>query len=170
MFRKPERSCSTARPPTVWCVKCRLGARTSKSKAKPAFPIHSILSSTSSAAITTVTSFGGRHAESALHLISCVLPSYYSLGAKRSCSSLHRHSLNLRHVVVKNGLHATIIPFDRYARPIRFSDGAKIGHGGSPANTVAYFEKPGLFTGHLRFTLGGSTSSTRLISLWPVKL
>jgi hypothetical protein len=43
-----------------------------QSKAKPAFPIHSILSSMSSAAITTVTSFGGRRAESALHLISCL--------------------------------------------------------------------------------------------------
>jgi hypothetical protein len=56
------------------CVKCRLGARTSKSKAKPAFPILSILSSMSSTAINTVTSFGGRHAESALHLISCLFP------------------------------------------------------------------------------------------------
>jgi hypothetical protein len=53
------------------CLVRRLGARTSKSKAKPVFPIHSILSSTSSTAINTVTSFGGRHAESALHLISC---------------------------------------------------------------------------------------------------
>jgi hypothetical protein len=58
----------------------------------------------------------------------------------------------------------------RYARPIRYSDGAKIGHRGSPANTVAYFEKPGLVAGHLRFTLGGSTSSIRFMSPWPVKL
>src|SRR3981081_297887 len=53
------------------CLVRRLGVRTSKSKATPVFPIHSILSSTSSTAINTVTSFGGRHAESALHLISC---------------------------------------------------------------------------------------------------
>ena len=56
---------------TDWLVrKCHLGAQTSKSKAKPAFPIHSILSSMSSTAVNTVTSFGGRHAELALHLIS----------------------------------------------------------------------------------------------------
>ena len=49
---------------------------------------------------------------------------------------LHRHQLNLRHVVVKN---AAIIPFDGYARPIRFRDRAKIGCRDAPANTVADF-------------------------------
>jgi hypothetical protein len=57
---------------------------------------------------------------------------------------------------VKNGLHAAIIPFDRYTRPIRFSDGAKIGGRNYPANAVAGSELSGLFAGHLRFTLGGS--------------
>jgi hypothetical protein len=33
---------------------------------------------------------------------------------------LHRHPLNLRHVVVKNGLLAAIIPFDGHACPILF--------------------------------------------------
>ena len=69
---EPEQSRSTVLAPTVWYVKSRLGARTSKSKAKPAFPIHSILSSMSSKAINTVTLFGGRHAGSALRLISCL--------------------------------------------------------------------------------------------------
>ena len=37
-----------------------------------------------------------------------------------------RHPLDLRHVVVKNGLLAAIIPFDGDASPICFSDGALI--------------------------------------------
>jgi hypothetical protein len=81
-----------------------------------------------------------------------------------------QHPFNLRHIVVKNGLQAVIIPLYCYARPIRFSDSANITCRGSPANTVAYFEKSGLVAGHLRFILGGSTSSTRSIALWPVKL
>jgi hypothetical protein len=40
-----------------------------KSKAKSEFPVYWNLSSTSSTAITTVTSFGGKHAGPALHLI-----------------------------------------------------------------------------------------------------
>jgi hypothetical protein len=41
-------------------------------------------------------------------------------------SDLHRRPINLHHVVVKNGLLAAIIPFDRDASPILFSDGALI--------------------------------------------
>jgi hypothetical protein len=67
-------------------------------------------------------------------------------------STLLNHALgtplDLRHVVVKNVLLAAIIPFDGYARPILFSDGAKIGCHGSPTNAVAYFEKSGLVAGH----------------------
>jgi hypothetical protein len=48
-----------------------------------------------------------------------------------------RHLLNLRHVVVVNGLLTAIVPFDGYARPIRFSDGALIGSIVLPANAVA---------------------------------
>jgi hypothetical protein len=81
-----------------------------------------------------------------------------------------QHPFNLRHIVVKNGLQAAIIPLYCYAHPIRFSDSANITGRGSPTNAVAYFEQSGLVAGHLRFTLGGSTSSTRLISLWLVKL
>jgi hypothetical protein len=61
---------------------------------------------------------------------------------------LQRHSLNLRHVVVKNSLHAAIIPFDRYACPIRFGDGAKIVCRGSPANAFANGEQSGLIAVH----------------------
>jgi hypothetical protein len=42
---------------------------------------------------------------------------------------------------VKNGLLAPIIPFDGYARPILFSDGALIGLIVLPANTVANREE-----------------------------
>jgi hypothetical protein len=50
-----------------------------------------------------------------------------------------RHPLNVRHVVVKNRLLAAIIPFDGYARPILFSDGALIGLIVLPANTFANY-------------------------------
>jgi hypothetical protein len=48
-----------------------------------------------------------------------------------------RHPLNLRHIVVKNDLLAAIIPFDGYASPIRFSDGALIVFICMPTDTVA---------------------------------
>jgi hypothetical protein len=60
-----------------------------------------------------------------------------------------RHLLNLRHVVVVNGLLTAVIPFDGYARPIRFSDGALVGSIVLPANTVADFEGSGFVAGHL---------------------
>jgi hypothetical protein len=50
---------------------------------------------------------------------------------------------------MKNLLPAAIIPFDGYARPVLFGDGAKISRRGSPTNAVAYFKKSGLVTGHL---------------------
>jgi hypothetical protein len=56
--------------------------------------------------------------------------------------------LNLRHVVMKNGLLAAIIPFDGYARPILFSDGAPIILISIPANAVADFEGSGLIASH----------------------
>jgi hypothetical protein len=46
----------------------------------------------------------------------------------------------LRHIVVKNGLFAAIIPFDGYARPILFSDCALIVPVTVPANAVADVE------------------------------
>jgi hypothetical protein len=67
---------------------------------------------------------------------------------KLRSNQIRRHSLNLSHVVVKNGLLATAIPFDGYARPIRFSDGATVGLIVSPAHAVSYFEKSGLVAGH----------------------
>jgi hypothetical protein len=41
---------------------------------------------------------------------------------------------------MQNGLIAAIIPFDGYASPILFSDGALIGLIVLPANAVADFE------------------------------
>jgi hypothetical protein len=49
---------------------------------------------------------------------------------------------------VKNSLHAAIIPFDRYACPIRFGDCAKIVCRGSPANAFANGEQSGLIAVH----------------------
>lgn len=60
-----------------------------------------------------------------------------SLRADRPSHQFNRHPLNLRHVVVKNGLNAAIIPSDGYARPIRFRDGTKVGCCGSPTNAFA---------------------------------
>src|SRR3984893_12995853 len=70
MSRRPEQSCSAALGSTVWSVTCRSAVRILKSKAKSASPVHLILSLKPSTAITIVSSFGGRHAGSALHLIS----------------------------------------------------------------------------------------------------
>lgn len=55
-------------------------------------------------------------------------------------NQITRHSLNLSHVVVKNRLLAAVIPFDGYAGPILFSDGASIGLIVLPANTIADVE------------------------------
>jgi len=68
---------------------------------------------------------------------------------EKSQSNLHWHTLNSRHVVVKNGLLAATIPFDGYARPILFNDGALIGWIVLPANAVEWLEKSGLVAGHL---------------------
>jgi hypothetical protein len=64
-----------------------------------------------------------------------------------------RQPFNRSHVIVKDGLLASIIPFDGNARPIPLSDGAKIGRRGSPANTVAHCECSGLVAGHFNPSL-----------------
>src|SRR5260221_2167731 len=79
------------------------------------------------------------------------------------------HRLNSRHVVVKNVLLAATIPFDGYARPILFNDGALIGWIVLPANAVERLEESGLVAGHFP-DFRATTSSTRFISWWPVKL
>ena len=68
-----------------------------KSKAKSASPVHLILSLKPSIVTTIVTSFGGRHAGSALHLIShhskggrCGLAPQLAAGVRRPCSRHHR--------------------------------------------------------------------------------
>ena len=47
-----------------------------------------------------------------------------------------------------HGLLASTIPFDGYARPILFRDGALIGLVVLPGNLVADFQESGLFAGH----------------------
>jgi hypothetical protein len=54
-------------------------------------------------------------------------------------ATLSRHPLKLRHVVVHNGLRTAIVPFNGYARPIRFSDGALICLIVFPAKAVTDF-------------------------------
>ena len=49
---------------------------------------------------------------------------------------------------MQNGLLAAIVPFDGYASPIHFSDGATVGLIVSPANALADFEESGLVAGH----------------------
>ena len=68
---------------------------------------------------------------------------------KAPSHQITRHPLDLRHVVVENCLLAAIVPFDGYASPILFSDGALIGLIVLPANAVADIEKSGLVAGHL---------------------
>ncbi len=64
-------------------------------KAKSAFPVHSILSLTSSTAITTVTLFGGRHAGSALHLTNHLKPAEFgAVSRKFSVSALSQERRN----------------------------------------------------------------------------
>jgi hypothetical protein len=55
----------------------------------------------------------------------------------------HEHSQHR-----KQGFLAVILPFDGYARPILFSDGALIIDISIPANAVADCESSGLVTGH----------------------
>jgi hypothetical protein len=67
---------------------------------------------------------------------------------KGTSNQIRWYPLDLPHVVMLDGLLAAIIPFDGYACPVRFSDGATVGLIVSPANAVASFQKSGLFAGH----------------------
>ena len=77
-------------------------------------------------------------------------------------NQITRHPLYGCHIVVQNGLLAAIIPFDGYARPILFSDGALITQISIPKNTVADIEGPGLVAGHCLTKVG---TAPRLWSL-----
>jgi hypothetical protein len=84
-------------------------------------------------------------------------------------SGLNRHRKNFSHVVVKNGLLAAIVPFDGYARPVRFNDGALIVPIVMPANAVADVELSGLVAGHFACilivtTLHRGASATKKLS------
>src|SRR5260370_148777 len=102
-------------------------------------------------------------------LASCLAARLPLIGNTPPSHQFLRHTLNSRHVVVKNGLLAATIPFDGYARPILFNDGALIGLIVLPANAVERLEKSGLVAGHLA-DFRVTTRSTRFISWWAVKL
>jgi hypothetical protein len=72
------------------------------------------------------------------------LHEFHFMKLRKGTSNQIRHPLNLRHIVVKNGLLATIIPFDNYAGPIPFSDGVLIIWISTPAYVVADSEGSGL--------------------------
>jgi hypothetical protein len=81
-------------------------------------------------------------------LASCLAARLPLIGNTPPSHQFLRHTLNSRLVVVKNGLLAATIPFDGYARPILFNDGALIGWIVLPANAVEWLEKSGLVAGH----------------------
>jgi hypothetical protein len=58
------------------------------------------------------------------------------------------HPLNLRHIVVLNRSHVTVIPRYGDFAPSRSDYRAKIGRRGSPANAVEGLEESGLVAGH----------------------
>jgi hypothetical protein len=60
---------------------------------------------------------------------------------------------------VVNGLLTAVIPFDGYARPILFSDGALIGSIVLPAYAVADVKLSGLFAGHLTLKFRSNVSA-----------
>jgi hypothetical protein len=65
------------------------------------------------------------------------------------CSrQIRRHSLNLRHVVVIDCIHPTIVPLNGDASPVNFADSATICEAVIPLNAVADFKASGLFAGH----------------------
>jgi hypothetical protein len=56
--------------------------------------------------------------------------------------------LDLLHVIMRNRSPVAVVPVNGDSVPSRFDYCAKIRCRGSPANTVTYFEKSGLFAGH----------------------
>jgi hypothetical protein len=75
-----------------------------------------------------------------------VLPNLSSIN--RLSQQFRRNPLNLRHVIMQDGLLAAIIPFDGYACPICFDDGTEIGCRVSPANAIPDGQLSGFCAGH----------------------
>ena len=153
------------RPLFAWLTKCRgCGARLDTHNPKLPLPRGSYSS-------FTQTLLAGRWIDFALRLdrllylgkssaftggafyfcyfsFECLHEFHFPKLRKGTSNQVRRHPLNLRHIVVKNGLLATIIPFDSYARPIPFSDGALIIWISIPADAVADSEGSGLVARH----------------------
>jgi hypothetical protein len=77
-----------------------------------------------------------------------------SLGLGLFMNSFLCDEENHFHVVMRNGLVVTIVPFESYAGPVLFSDGRLIILVFAPANASAYLESSGLFAGHCRNSIG----------------
>ncbi len=87
------------------------------------------------------------------------------LGEKSRFSHPHTNALPAFGWDESDAALAATIPFDGYARPILFSDGALIGLIVLPANAVERLEKSRLVAGHFP-DFRATTSSTRFISWW----
>ena len=70
------------------------------------------------------------------------------ISRKMRSNQIRRHALHRSHAIMQNGLLPPTVPSNSYARPIRFSDGARVGLIVSPANAVADTEGSGLLAGH----------------------
>jgi hypothetical protein len=66
----------------------------------------------------------------------------------RSLTLFRRRSLNLRHVVVRNGSRVALIPINGDSIPRRCDNRTKIGRRGPPANAVADLKKFRLIASH----------------------
>jgi hypothetical protein len=82
------------------------------------------------------------------YFISVRIRIFMKFVSGRSSNQIHRHALHRSHVIMQNGLLTAIVPFDGYARPIRFSDSAKVSRSEPPANAVIDPEKPRLIASH----------------------
>jgi hypothetical protein len=67
-------------------------------------------------------------------------------------SKLHRHPIDLPHIVVQQSGRIPCIPFYRYAGPINFADCALIRRCAVPANAVTHFKFSRLVAGHSNTT------------------
>jgi hypothetical protein len=73
------------------------------------------------------------------------------LQARRSLTSVRRHPLNPRHVVVGDRTCFSVIPRNGDLTPRRCDNRAKVRCRAAPTNTVADFECSGLVAGHSTF-------------------
>jgi hypothetical protein len=77
-----------------------------------------------------------------------------SLGLGFFMNSFLCNEGNHFHIVMRNGLVVTIVPFESYGGPVLLGDGTLIVLVFAPVNASAYFESSGLITGHCRNSIG----------------